>query len=291
MAQTQELLEEILKIMEPVLKETGFTMPAGLAVQESAGKHTVVLGGAQALKIEMFDGKVALCSAGDKPEVAKDGDYSRLSLCLLDPETADNRDVRYVAEEFNDTLRENFGKKAQKQTGKKRPQTVSKSAVKNGEAYYDCNAFANRLTGMYPELRQAYLENYEKNPSFLAEDFFQNHANEVIFNTIRQNDPQRMRRLFNILNEVYDNGVNDAQSLIAVTVLGALGNDQQMLANCIDYMSPDLCGVVLQVNKLLASGGGKSARMRLENPPAYKPKKKKKASFMERMTGGNQPLQ
>lgn len=49
-----------------------------------------------------------------------------------------------------------------------------------------------------------------------------------------------MRKLFNLLNEIYDDGTNEIQSIIAVTILGELNNDQDLLANCVDYMSADM---------------------------------------------------
>ncbi|MBQ8945055.1 MAG: hypothetical protein IJ050_11270 [Clostridia bacterium] len=81
-----------------------------------------------------------------------------------------------------------------------------------------------------------------------------------------------MKKLFAILNDLYLDGTNNTQSIITVTVLGQLGDE--LLANCTDYMAPELLTPVIQVNKYLASS--KSARMRLENPPAYKPKKNRK---------------
>ena len=94
--------------------------------------------------------------------------------------------------------------------------------------------------------------------------------------TIKENDPVKMRKLFNLLNDIYEDGTNETQSLICVTILGAMDNDQEMLANCIDYMCEDMTSPVINVNKYLASKNGKSAKMRLENPPKYKPGKQKK---------------
>ena len=91
-----------------------------------------------------------------------------------------------------------------------------------------------------------------------------------------------MRKLFNLLYEIYDDGTNEIQSIIAVTVLGELNNDQDLLANCVDYMSADMISPVVQVNKYLAKS--KSARMRLENPPKYKPKKAKKKNMFSTLT-------
>ena len=73
---------------------------------------------------------------------------------------------------------------------------------------------------------------------------------------------------------------NEVQSIIAVTILGSMDNDQEMLAACVDYMSDDMTAPVINVNKFLASKNGKGAKMRLENPPRYKPEKKKKKGMM-----------
>ena len=84
-------------------------------------------------------------------------------------------------------------------------------------------------------------------------------------------------RLCKLFNEIYSDGTNETQSLICVTILGSLDNDMELLANCTEYMSSELAQPVINVNKYLASNAGKGARMKLDNPPPYKPKKKKKS--------------
>ena len=49
-----------------------------------------------------------------------------------------------------------------------------------------------------------------------------------------------MKKLFGLLNEIYEDGTNDIQGLIAVSILGALNNDQELLANCVDFMCKDM---------------------------------------------------
>ena len=46
-------------------------------------------------------------------------------------------------------------------------------------------------------------------------------------------------------------------------------------------MSETMAPPVIEVNKFLATGAGKRAQKKLENPPAYKPKKQKK-SFLDK---------
>ena len=97
-----------------------------------------------------------------------------------------------------------------------------------------------------------------------------------------------MKKLFNLLNEIYDNGVNEVQSLIVVSILGSMYEDETLLANCVDYMNNDLCVNVIKVNKYLGAPGSKGIRMRLENPPRYKPKKQKKNLFSSLLGMGQQ---
>lgn len=236
-------------------------------------KTIMYTGEGKAAKLEYSDSKISLLG------VVKDGDiissdFTRLGLVLLD-EYANEKDVRYVVNDFSDTLVESFGTKTQKPIKSKLPTPVAKAAVKGGLVSYDPNTLANRFTTIYPELRQAYKDNCETYGEFLPEDFFTKYGNDVVKQTIQKNNPTEMKKLFKLLNEIYEDGTNATQSLITVTILGSLENDQEMLANCVDYMSDELTVAAINVNKYLWSNSGKGARMRLENPPKYKVKKNK----------------
>ena len=284
MADINSILSLIVGGLSGTLSECGFSavIPEGVAKGElpavtHGGKVTVEFAGAgKALRLEHFDNRLALLAAVKDGEIT-DGDYSQLTLSLLDASSADDKDVKYIVNEFTDTINERFSSGASKAVKTKLPPPVSKAAAKSGAMAYDANTLANRLTTIYSELRGEYKANCERYGDFLAEDFFVNYGTPAIIATIKKNDKQEMKRLFNLLNEIYDDGTNDIQSLIAVTILGALDNNSELLANCVDYMSADLCPTVIQVNKYLASGSGKSAKLRLENPPKYKPKKQKKS--------------
>ncbi|NLP48773.1 MAG: hypothetical protein GX345_07505 [Clostridiales bacterium] len=274
------VLAGILKGMEPALKDCRMELiyPPGVKRDElpalkQGSKISIDFAGQEvAGRLEFFDNKIALLYS-EQGQEGGDAAYTQLALSLLEMENFDDKDIKYIVNEFSESLRESVGGKSKASV--KMPTPVSKSAARSGILAYDPNTLASRLTGVYPELKEAYRENVELFGDFLAEDFFLNHANAFIIETIRVNDKQRMRRLFNLLNEVYEDGTNETQGVIAVTILGALDNDQELLANCVDYMGQDLMGPVLQVNKYLASKSGKGSKMRLENPPLYKPKKKR----------------
>ena len=210
---------------------------------------------------------------------------TKLAASLFE-ENADSRDIKYVVNEFADTLQAKYGQKKaiQKKTqANKGPQTVSKAQVKNG-SFYDPNTLASKLCLVFPELRDPYKATLAEYGEFYAEEFFSKYGTEKVIAAIKENNPATMKKLFQVLNEIYEDGTNETQSVIAVTILGELNNDQILLARCVDYMSATMAPPVIEVNKYLASMNGKKAKKKLLNPPAYKPKKKKKQSaFMRAM--------
>lgn len=287
MADIYKILEDVNAGLSDVLKENGFApvVPKGtekgaLPADADSGRITIDYKGEnKALKIEHFSDRISLLAAVKEGEILP-GDYRSLSVSLLKAETADEKDVKYVVNEFSETIAAAFGDKKQKTGKTKLPAPVSKAAAKSGLASYDPNTLASRFTVIYPELREKYKENCERYGKFLAEDFFTNYGSPAAAATIKENDPVKMRRLFNLLNDIYEDGTNETQSLIAVTILGALENDQRALANCVDYMCEDMTSPVINVNRYLASKAGRGAKARLENPPKYKPAKaKRKSSF------------
>ncbi len=287
MADIYPVLNDILKNMSETLADCGFSavIPEGvekdaLPAVESGGRITIDFKGEnKAARIEYFNNKITLLGAKKEGEILA-SDFSKLSVSLLEAETANEKDARFVANEFGETLIESFGTKTQKPVKSKLPQPVSKAAAKSGMVTYDANTLANRFTAVYPELREEYKANCEKYGKFLPEDFFINHGNAVVHATIKENNPTKMKKLFNLLNDIYEDGSNEVQSIIAVTILGSMGNNQEMLAACVDYMSDDMTAPVINVNKYLASKNGKGAKIKLENPPRYKPEKKKKKGIM-----------
>ncbi len=221
----------------------------------------------------------------DITEKAGEGDFVKVESNLLDLDTYEERDIKSLSNEILETVSTSYGKKA-KQAQKKAPQTISKTAAKNG-AEYDANTLANRISTLYPELKDAYKENFQTYDEFLGEDFFVNHANKYIINTIRSNDAQTMKKLFKILSDIYENGSNDVQDLVVVTILGEIDNDKELLERCREQITDDDFYETLEaVNKYLASSAGKKAKEKMKNPPAYKPPKKKSGGMMSQLMGG-----
>lgn len=288
MADIKELLGLILKGIEPVLTENGFktivpndTEKGELPVSEENGAVVLNFSGDKGF-IKMFykDERLSLLSSNDGEE------FKQIELSLLEPETADEKDIKSIVNEYKDTINQKFAKKQRTAAKSKLPTPVSKSAAKSGALAYDPNTLANRFTTVFPELREEYRSNIERYGEFLPEDFFINYGNEKVIETIRRNDKQRMKKLFNLLNDIYEDGTNETQSLIAVTILGEMHNDPTLLENAEEYMSETMRDTVVEVNKYLAGIKGKRDKKRLLNPPAYKPQKAKKEKGMFRQSIG-----
>ncbi len=226
----------------------------------------------------------------DITEKAGEGDFVKVESNLLDLDTCEERDIKSLSNEILETVSTSYGKKA-KQAQKKAPQTISKTAAKNGMAY-DANTLASRISTLYPELKDAYKENFQTYDEFLGEDFFVNHANKYIMDTIRSNDVQTLKKLFKILSDIYENGSNDVQDLVVVTILGEIDNDQKLLQKCREQITDDDFYQTLEaVNKYLASGAGKKAKEKMKNPPAYKPPKKNSGGMMNALMQQQPPQQ
>ncbi|MBQ8784071.1 MAG: hypothetical protein IJZ57_09935 [Clostridia bacterium] len=284
-----EALGQIIKNMTATADNLGFSVvvPSGIEkgeipVSVANGKYTVAFTGDKgSFKIDVVDGKVYLKCAASQYKDAVEEDYAQSSTSLFENDDLSEKDLRSMANEFNETIEKVYSKNQKKQQSKL-PNPVSKTAAKNGSAYFDSNTLGSRIAHMYPEVKDAYKANIERYGEFLPEDFFVNHGNKFIEATIRQNDPTKMRKLFNCLNEIYNDGTNEVQGVIVVTILGSLAQEEELLANCIDYME-DMALSVVEVSKQLKHS--KSLRAKLENPPKYKPKKQKRQRFMPGQLG------
>ncbi len=278
MSTNVELFKSVLGGAAESLEKYGFAV----LNEDSDSDNSVKYVGENGVIKVVYENEKLIAYSGKDSE-NPDDTPSRILLSLL-PSDASAKDVNYVIGEFKETLDEKYGVKTvkAKKSNAKGPQTVSKAAVKNG-SFYDPNTLASRLCLVFPELRELYKLNISTYGDFLAEEFFVNYATPKIIDAIKENKPATMKKMFQILNEVYEDGTNDTQSLIAVTILGELDNDKILLARCVDYMSETMAPPVIEVNAFLATSAGKRAKAKLKNPPAYKPKKEKKPGFLEKM--------
>ena len=287
MLELDNALGLIIKGIDATVSEFGFKVeyPEGVRPPELPkaveGDKTVIMyrGEKGRIRIEYSEGRLALFCAGTEDASLPDDGLTRTSLSLLELDTFDERDIKYILEEYAETITTAFGSK--KAQGKQKlPTPVSKSAAKSGALSYDLVTLGSRFVGIYQQLKEPYKKNIETYGEFLAEEFFEDYGCREVVGTLRSGDKVQIRKLFNLLNDIYEDGTNETQGLIAVTLLGQLYTEPELFELAKDYMSETMAPPVEEVVKYLASGKSKGAKMRLKNPPAYKPPKKKKQKGM-----------
>lgn len=280
----------IIKSLESRMKEHGFSLdyPEGVrppevpVFEEGENKYVMYRGQKGRIKMEYSDGKLTLyCAFPD--DDCSDSEMPRISMTLLDLDTYDERDLKYIFDEYAETFDNYYGSKKEQGKKTKLPPPISKNAARSGSASYDALTLGSRFTGIYPELKEAYRANIEKYGEFLAEEFFLEYGNKLVVGTIRENNKVKMRKLFTLLNEIYEDGTNETQSIIAVTILGELYKEPELFERARESMSDSVAGSVTEVVKYLSSSKSKGTRMRLKNPPPYKPPKKKRESLFMKM--------
>ena len=138
-------------------------------------------------------------------------------------------------------------------------------------------SLANRFGALYPEFKDEIKMNIAKYGEFLPETFFLEHGNAKVLDVIKNGTDAEQKRLFKMLGEIYEDGTNEVQDIIGVTILGEMKNDKEMMAVADKYMTEYMAGPVHEVNKITAKKN--SLTKKLANPPVYKPKKNKKFSI------------
>ena len=216
--------------------------------------------------------EVATEDRGDETE------YSTVSKTLFELADADEREARSAGNEMLDEVERLFKAKKKVNVDKvKMPKAVSRSKAKNGTVNYDVDSLANRFGTLYPEYKNAIKENIIAYGTFLPETFFTEHGNAKVMSVIANGTEAERKKLFKMLGEIFEDGTNEVQDIIAVTILGEMKNDPDMMAVADKYMTEYMSGPVHEVNKITAKRNRYTKK--LANPPAYKPKKRKSFSL------------
>lgn len=265
-------LAEAYRLMDKSLgeqiKELGFskikTDPEQLAYKSEKGLFRI-----------SYDAKTNIisleCSYEDKGE---DTAYETISKSLFELENADERDCRSFANEVSDEIHPLFASRKKMDLDKiKMPKAVSRSKAKNGVISYDADSLANRFGVLYPDLKNDIKQNISDYGEFLPETFFQEIGTPRVLDVIKNGSETDRKKLFKMLGEVYEDGTNEVQDIIGVTILGEMKNDPQMMEVADRYMTDYMAGPVHEINKVTAKKNKWTKK--LANPPAYKPKKKK----------------
>ncbi|MCH5317157.1 MAG: hypothetical protein J1E05_04205 [Eubacterium sp.] len=220
------------------------------------------------------------CAYEDEGEQTQ---FKTISKSLFELDDADERACRSAANEIGDEAKSLFAARKKVDLEKvKMPKGVSRGQAKSGVISYDTDSLANRFGVLYPDLKDDIKRNIAAYGEFLPETFFAEVGNERVFDVIKNGTQAEQKRLFKMLNEVYEDGTNEVQDIIGVTILGEMRNDPKMMAVADEYMTEYMAGPVHEINKITAKNG--KLTKKLKNPPPYKPKKKKKSYLQNALT-------
>lgn len=269
-------LNEIFKIIEKNLtninEELGFKKSADeeTAITFTSDKGAYRLSHNSENSILSFE--CAYETEEDTPE------FKTISRNLLELETADERDMRSISNDVAEEVQRLFQKKKPVDLDKvKMPKAVSRTKAKNGMVSYDTDSLANRFGTLFPELKEEIKRNVVQYGEFLPETFFQEHGTPKVLEVLQNGTEAEQKKMFKMFCEVYEDGTNEVQDIIGVTILGAMKNDAQMMAVADKYMTEYMAGPVHEINKLTEKKNRFTKQ--LANPPAYKPKKKQRFSL------------
>lgn len=262
-------LIEVFRIIEKNL--TPLNDEIGFAKAESDDNSVVFSGDKGAYRIE-FDSESSVFAFSCKYEGEED--FKVTSRSLFELGTYDDRDAKSLANEIGDEVSNLFVSKKKTDLEKvKMPKAVSRSKAKNGLVSYDVDSLANRFGTLYPDMKELIKANIAKYGEFLPETFFTEYGTPRVLDVIRNGSEADRKKLFKMLNEVYEDGTNEVQDIIGVTILGEMKGDKELMAVADEYMIEYMADPVHEINKLTR----KDSRLtrQLKNPPPYKPKKKR----------------
>ncbi len=269
-------ISEVFRLIEKQLEKTNTELGFSKAGSEES---SISFSGDKGIYRIVYDAQTSIMAFECAYDNSDDAQFNTISRSLFDAETYDERDAKSLANEINDEITSLFNVKKQVNLDKvKMPKAVSRTKAKNGIVSYDTDSLANRFGTLYPDMKDAIKENIAKYGEFLPETFFTEVGTARVMDIIANGSDADCKKLFRMLNEVYEDGINEVQDIIGVTILGEMKNDPKLMETADKYMSDYMSGPVHEINKITKKNN--SLTKKLKNPPPYKPKKKKN-NFMQ----------
>ena len=267
-------LNDVLSLIEKNVQKTNDDLHFKKCNYEEDSLVYYCCNDAYRVRFDAKDELVFIEFSSDFDKGVKNNEFTTSSKNLFDLGKADDRDVKSLANEIIDEVKSKFGKNKEVDIQKiKIPKAVSKTKAKSGALSYDVNSLANKFGVLYPEFKDSIRENIANYGEFLPEIFFKEVGTPKVLEVIKNGSKDERKKLFKMLNEIYEDGTNEVQDIIGVSILGEMRNDKEMMSVAMEYMSDYMAGPVKEINKIMRKKNKYTRK--LENPPVYKPKKNK----------------
>ncbi len=153
-----------------------------------------------------------------------------LSLWLLDNESANQKDADMISKDFIDVVA-GKEKSSVKQTKKK-----SSSDESNITGLF----FANRMTNIFPELKEEIQNEKEFYSDFRSAAFAKEHIVYKITELVQEGkEKTKISKLGKLLSDLYQNGNMDVRSIITMVILNSI-EDEKAISNIKPALSEEL---------------------------------------------------
>ena len=205
-------LIEAYKIIEKYLadtnKELGFS-------KINTEDDTLTFKGNKGLYRFTFDKEADILSVENAYEDnGAETEFSSISKSLFELNRVDERDCRSAANEAAFEIKPLFAEKKKANIESvKMPKGISRGKAKSGLISYDVNSLANRFGVLYPEFKDDIKQNIVDYGEFLPETFFKEIGTPKVIDVIKNGTEAEQKKLFNMLNEVYEDGTNEVQDM------------------------------------------------------------------------------
>lgn len=264
-------ISEVFRLIEKQLEKTNAELGFG---KENESESSISFSGEKGIYRIVYDSKTSIMAFECAYDTSENTEFNTISRSLFDAESYDERDAKSLANEIEDEITSLFKARKKVNLDKvKMPKAVSRTKAKNGIISYDTGSLANRFGTLYPDMKDSIKANIAQYGEFLPETFFAETGTARVMDIIASGSEAERKKLFKMLNEVYEDGTNEVQDIIGVTILGEMKNDPALMAVADKYMSEYMAGPVREINKITRKNN--SLTKKLKNPPPYKPKKKK----------------
>lgn len=233
-----------------VLKEQNFQLKSDEIVDEQDGSRYALFTTEKRAVGIVWDAKkkryVLQISTVTDGEV--DESWRTLALWLFDPENQNDQDAKSIANDFEDSLVQLNPKNA---PAKREPTTNKKSKI-------TMDGFVQNFVKLYPQYQDELNAHVEHYGQLLPDTFIDEVVAEYMMSMLTQRKNAFIKKLFEFLNNHYNNGDDNVRSAIMVTLFRhLLDNEEAERLAQETYMSETLKRSWLQMGRMLRKKGDK----------------------------------
>lgn len=162
----------------------------------------------------------------------EDVDFNVVSSWMLE-ESAEERDLISIGNDFSDTVLEQLGEKASA-NGISKVDLPSKN--KNAETV-TVDAFTARFLAIYPAYKEEYVKNVSQYGEFMYDKFFSEFGPKVVRDVLGAGNKKQIDKMFALFNSCFVIGDVSTESTIVVCILApALLDDEKLRRDAFTYM-------------------------------------------------------